>query len=80
MLNNRAYLLEKNCILHSHVERASCLHYMARSRRQGSFALLPFDFHLDRVRSAIGWHLGVTFGVCMPVWHRGHNQLVICLV
>jgi hypothetical protein len=51
-------------ILHPHVERASCLHYMARSRRQGC-APCTRRLHLDRVRSAIGWHLGITLGVCM---------------
>jgi hypothetical protein len=36
--------------------------------------------HLDRVRFAMGWHLGITLGVCMSGWNRGHNRLVICLV
>jgi hypothetical protein len=45
-------------------ERASCLHYMARSRRQGCAPCIR-RLHLDRVRFAIGWHLGITLGVCM---------------
>jgi len=45
-------------------ERASCLHYMARSRRQGC-APCTRRLHLDRVRSAIGWHFGITLGLCM---------------
>ena len=53
-------------ILQPHAERASCLHYMARSRRQGC-APCTRRLHLDRVRSAIGWHLGITLGVCMSV-------------
>ena len=53
-------------ILQPHAERASRLHYMARSRRQGR-APCTGRLHLDRVRYAIGWHLGITLGVCMSV-------------
>ena len=56
--------LEHRWILQPHTERASCLYYMARSRRQGC-APLTRRLHLDRVRFAIGWHLGITLGVCM---------------
>ena len=58
-------------ILYPHTERASCLHYMARSRRQGHYEkrlkqiARRFSFLLDCVRSAKGWHLGITLGVCM---------------
>ncbi len=46
-------------------------------------ALSPFASTFDRVRSAIGWHLGITLGVCMSaclLGNRVHNRLVICLV
>jgi hypothetical protein len=57
--------------LHSHTERASCLHYMARSRRQGHYEkrlkqiARRFSFLPDRVRCAKESHLGNTLGVCM---------------
>lgn len=58
-------------ISHPHTERASCLHYMARSRRQGHYEkrlkqmARRFSFLLDRVHFAREWHLGITLGVCM---------------
>jgi hypothetical protein len=36
--------------------------------------------HLDRVRFAMGWHLGITLGVCISGLEPEHNLLVICLV
>ena len=37
---------------------------MARSRRQGRAPCIR-RLHLDCVRFAIGWHLGITLGICM---------------
>ena len=43
-------------------------------------ALHPFRLHLDRVRSAIGWHLGITLGVCVSGLIRGWQSPNFCLV
>ena len=67
-------------ISHLHTERASCLHYMARSRGQGHYEkrlkqmARRFSFLLDRVRFAKGWHLGITLGVCMSGSRAGMKR------